>query len=71
MGSITWTEYPDDTARRENRDGVKRHGQEWSPGPMAGTRWGIPFDGGPAVLIHTRSPVKGLPANYAIQGEAV
>jgi hypothetical protein len=72
MGSITWTEYPDDKARRESRDGVKRQGQVWSPGPQPGTRWVIPYDQDTTlyVLVHTRQGVKGLTANYSVKGEA-
>lgn len=62
--TITWTEYPDDMARREMRDGVKRQGQEWSPGPQPGTKWVIPHDQESlCVLVHTL----GRAGNYSLR----
>lgn len=69
--NITWTEYPDDISRRENKNGRPRSGQVWCDGPSPGTRWCIPFDEDTAlyVLVHTRQAVKGFPNNYSVTGE--
>lgn len=69
--NVTWWEYPDDTARRENRGGVLRGGQVWSEGPSVGTRWVIPLDDDMPlyVLVHMKGITRGIPHNYSVRGE--
>lgn len=68
---ISWIEYPDDTARRENRGGIERYGQVWADGPGIGTRWALPMDEVKprAVLVHVKGKTRGIPHNYSVRGE--
>ena len=68
---IKWTEYPDDRARRENRDGIEVWGQVWADAPKAGDKWCIPLNEAKprAVLVHTRGAAKGLTPKYSIREE--
>jgi hypothetical protein len=69
--NIRFTEYEDDRARRENRDGIERIGQVWGPGPIQGTQWVTPEDGSSlAVVVHRAAGVKGLRSWYALRTEA-
>jgi hypothetical protein len=66
---VKWTEYENDRARKDNRDGIEREGVAWSFGPKAGSRWAIPSgDDTRWVLVHL---VRGtvVPAWYSLKEE--
>jgi len=72
---ISYTEYPDETCRREQKLGVKRRGQVWSDGPSVGTKWVIPIASPGStvplfVLVHMKGITRGVPHNYSVRPEA-